>query len=140
MSDKTIEDVLRALHTQGITKVEIEYSGGNDEGSFEEAVFFSEDGTVPVINWTKTLDLDEDEDFDDEHFLALIYSDEGRLNQWYSFAGEYSVNGTLTINTETGDFTDSADYTTAEYSDESKSGNVFKDKKENIFERLGVEK
>ena len=93
-----------------------------------------------LYNQLKNLDLDEDEDFDDDNFEALVYADEGRLNQWYSFAGEYSVNGTLTINTETGDFTDSADYTTAEYSDESKSGNVFKDKKENIFERLGVEK
>ena len=139
MSDKTIEDVLRALHTQGITKVEIEYSGGNDEGSFDSPVFYAEDKSV-TVDWTKTLDLDEDEDFDDGNFESLIYSDEGRLNQWYSFAGEYSVNGKLTINTETGDFTDSADYTTAEYSDESKSGNVFKDKKENIFERLGVEK
>ena len=139
MSDKTIEDVLRALHTQGITKVEIEYSGGNDEGSFDSPVFYAEDKSV-TVDWTKTLDLDEDEDFDDGNFESLIYSDEGRLNQWYSFAGEYSVNGKLTINTETGDFTDSADYTTAEYSDESKSGNVFKDKKENIFERLDVEK
>ena len=139
MSDKTIEDVLRALHTQGITKVEIEYSGGNDEGSFDSPVFYAEDKSV-TVDWTKTLDLDEDEDFDDGNFESLIYADEGRLNQQYSFAGEYSVNGTLTINTETGDFTDSADYTTAEYSDESKSGNVFKDKKENIFERLGVEK
>ena len=139
MSDKTIEDVLRALHTQGITKIEIEYSGGNDEGSFDSPVFYAEDKSV-TVDWTKTLDLDEDEDFDDGNFESLIYSDEGRLNQWYSFAGEYSVNGKLTINTETGDFTDSADYTTAEYSDESKSGNVFKDKKENIFERLDVEK
>tara|TARA_R110002050_G_scaffold12749_2_gene41576 strand:+ start:4247 stop:4666 length:420 start_codon:yes stop_codon:yes gene_type:complete len=139
MSDKTIEDVLRALHTQGITKVEIEYSGGNDEGSFDSPVFYAEDKSV-TVDWTKTLDLDEDEDFDDGNFESLIYSDEGRLNQWYSFAGEYSVNGTITINTETGDFDDSADYTTAEYSNESKSGNVFKDKKENIFEKLGVEK
>ena len=134
MSDKTIENVLRALHTQGITKVEIEYSGGNDEGSFDRPVFYADDKSV-TVDWTKTLDLNEDEDFD-----ALVYADEGRLNQWYSFAGEYSVNGTLTINTETGDFDDSADFTTSEYSDESKSGNVFKDKKENIFERLGVEK
>ena len=135
MSDKTIENVLRALHTQGITKVEIEYSGGNDEGSFDRPVFYADDKSV-TVDWTKTLDLNEDEDFDE----ALVYADEGRLNQWYSFAGEYSVNGTLTINTETGDFDDSADFTTSEYSDESKSGNVFKDKKENIFERLGVEK
>ena len=140
MSDKTIEDALRALHTQGITKVEIEYSGGNDEGQFEEAVFFDADDKSVTVEWAKTLDLDEDEDFDDGNFESLIYSDEGRLNQWYSFAGEYSVNGTLTINTETGDFDDSADFTTSEYSDESKSGNVFKDKKENIFERLGVKK
>ena len=139
MSDKTIEDVLRALHTQNITKVEIEYSGGNDEGSFDSPVFYAENKSV-VVDWTKTLDLDEDEDFDDGNFESLIYSDEGRLNQWYSFAGEYSVTGTITINTETGDFTDSADYTHQEYSDETKSGNVFKDKKENIFERLGVEK
>ena len=139
MSDKTIEDVLRALHTQGINRVEIEYSGGNDEGSFDSPIFYSENESV-TVDWTKTLDLNEDEDFDDGNFESLIYSDEGRLNQWYSFAGEYSVTGTIIINTETGDFTDSADYTHQEYSDETKSGNVFKDKKENIFERLGVKK
>jgi len=138
MSDKTIEDVLRALHTQGITKIEIEYSGGNDEGQFEEAVFFDTDNKSVAVEWARTLDLDEDEDFDDENFLALIYSDEGRLNQWYSFAGEYSVRGTLTINTETGDFDDSGEQSTMEA--QSHTGNVFKDKKENIFERLGVEK
>ena len=60
MSDKTIEDVLRALHTQGITKVEREYSGGNDEGSFDRPVFYADDKSV-TVDWAKTLDLDEDE-------------------------------------------------------------------------------
>ena len=72
MSDKTIEDVLRALHTQGITKVEIEYSGGNDEGSFDNPVFYAEDKSV-TVDWTKTLDLDEDEDFDVNAIRSRIW-------------------------------------------------------------------
>ena len=55
-------------------------------------------------------------------------------DRWYSFAGDYSCNGTVTINTETGDYTDSADYTIQEYTDESRSGNVYKDKNKSIYD------
>lgn len=134
MSENNIQDVLRALHTQGITSVEVEYSGGGDEGSFENATFFNNEKQKCSVDWNKTLDLSEDDTFDEDDFLGLIYGDQGRLNQWYSFAGEYSVSGTLTINTETGDFDDSADYRHEEYSDESKSGNIYKDKPKSIYD------
>lgn len=135
MSEKhEITNVLRALHTQGITKVEIEYSGGGDEGTFENSKFYNQDNKEISVDWNKTLDLSEDETFDIDDFEGLIYGDQGRLNQWYSFAGDYSCNGTVTINTETGDYTDSADYTVQEYTDESRSGNVYKDKQKDIFD------
>ena len=126
-----IIDVIKKLHKNGIIKIEIDYSGGNDEGSFDNPVFYNESGTVPVIDWTKILNLSEDDNFDDDHFTALIHYDEGRLNQWYSFAGEYSCNGTITINTETGEFEDSGQETT--YQDQSNNGNIYKDSKVDIF-------
>ena len=135
MSEKhEITNVLRALHTQGITKFEIEYSGGGDEGTFENSKFYNQDNKEISVDWNKTLDLSEDETFDIDDFEGLIYGDQGRLNQWYSFAGDYSCNGTVTINTETGDYTDSADYTVQEYTDESRSGNVYKDKNKSIYD------
>ena len=135
MSEKhEITNVLRALHTQGITKVEIEYSGGGDEGTFENSKFYNQDNKEISVDWNKALDLSEDETFDIDDFEGLIYGDQGRLNQWYSFAGDYSCNGTVTINTETGDYTDSADYTVQEYTDEPRSGNVYKDKQKDIFD------
>ena len=129
-----ITNVLRALHTQGITKVEIESSGGGDEGTFENSKFYDQDNKEVSVDWNKTLNLSEDETFDIDDFEGLIYGDQGRLNQWYSFAGDYSCNGTVTINTETGDYTDSADYTVQEYTDESRSGNVYKDKNKSIYD------
>ena len=93
MSEKhEITNVLRALHTQGITKVEIEYSGGGDEGTFENSKFYNQDNKEISVDWNKTLDLSEDETFDIDDFEGLIYGDQGRLNQWYSFAGDYSVS------------------------------------------------
>ena len=85
-----ITNVLRALHTQGITKVEIDYSGGGDEGTFENSKFYNQDNKEVSVDWNKTLDLSEDETFDIDDFEGLIYGDQGRLNQWYSFAGDYS--------------------------------------------------
>ena len=41
-----IIDVIKKLHKNGIIKIEIDYSGGNDEGSFDNPVFYNESGTV----------------------------------------------------------------------------------------------
>jgi hypothetical protein len=121
-----IEDVLKALHKHGITKITIAYEGGHDEGTFDECVFYKGEDKV-MVEWDKVIN-DENTEFDDDHFLGLIYSDYGRLNQHYSFASEYSCRGTVTINTETGDFNDDG-YEHTE-TDTYHTGNVFKEQKE----------
>ena len=35
--------------------------------------------------------------------LVVIYSDYGRLNPYYSFAGEYNVHGKIIVDTATGE-------------------------------------
>ena len=136
-----ITDVIKALNKAGITKLEITYSGGHDDGSFEEVNFFKQETegtvakltkTVPcTVDWTKVLNLSDDEDYSDEDFLGSVYGDQGRLNQWYSFAGEYSCSGTITVNTETGEYDDDGYHTTEEPS--SNSGNIYKDSCRDIF-------
>jgi hypothetical protein len=121
-----IEDVLKALYKHGITKITIEYEGGYDEGTFDECVFYKGEDKV-TVEWNKVMN-DENTEFDDDNFLGLIYSDYGRLNQHYSFASEYSCRGTVTINTETGDFNDNGFEHTE--TDTYQTGNVFKEQKE----------
>lgn len=139
--ERKITDVIKALNKAGITKLEITYSGGGDDGSFEEVNFFKQETegtvakltkTVPcTVDWTKVLNLSDDEDYSDEDFLGSVYGDQGRLNQWYSFAGEYSCNGTITVNTETGEYDDDGYHTTEEPN--NNSGNIYKDPCRDIF-------
>lgn len=119
----TIDQVIKALHKQGITKITFDYSGGGDEGSFDTPEFYKGDEKVNP-NWTIVMS-DEDTDYDEDSFLGQVYEDYGRLNQWYSFAGDYSCSGTVTIDTATGDFDDSGEQSSTEY--QSHTGNVFKD-------------
>ena len=83
MLENNIEEVIKLLHKQGITKIAIEYSGGHDEGSFETPVFYQDDKEVNV-HWDKVFN-NEDTTYDEDDFLGQIYSDFGRLNQHYSF-------------------------------------------------------
>ena len=63
--ERKITDVIKALNKAGITKLEISYSGGGDDGSFEEVNFFKQETegtvakltkTVPcTVDWTKVL-------------------------------------------------------------------------------------
>lgn len=143
MTERNIQDVCKSLHKAGIIKVEIDYSGGGDDGSFNEVRYYKNDeivGGVATLNqvkettvyWNTVLDLEEDEDFDDESFLGLVHGDEGRLNQWYSFAGDYSVNGTITLDTATGDFEDSGEQQV--YEPQNNTGNLYKDKNKSVFD------
>lgn len=143
MKERNIQDVCKSLHKAGIIKVEIDYSGGGDDGSFDEVRYYKNDeivGGVATLNqvkettvyWNTVLDLEEDEDFDDHSFLGLVYGDQGRLNQWYSFAGDYSVNGTITLDTATGDFEDSGQQQV--YEPQNNTGNLYKDKNKSVFD------
>lgn len=143
MIERNIQDVCKSLHKAGIIKVEIDYSGGGDDGSFHEVRYYKNDeivGGVATLNqvkqttvyWNTVLDLEEDEDFDDESFLGLVYEDQGRLNQWYSFAGDYSANGTITLDTATGDFEDSGEHQV--YEPQNNTGNLYKDKRKSVFD------
>ena len=143
MTERNIQDVCKSLHKAGIIKVEIDYSGGGDDGNFDEVRYYKNDeivGGVATLNqvkqttvyWNTVLDLEENEDFDDESFLGLVYGDQGRLNQWYSFAGDYSVNGTITLDTATGDFEDSGEQQV--YEPQNNTGNLYKDKNKSVFD------
>lgn len=52
----------------------------------------------------------------------------GFLNEYGSFAGDYSVDGEITINVETGDWDNTARQTIEEYEEISNNGNIFNDK------------
>lgn len=127
MTDMDIKDVLQSLAKQGFVKITLEYSGGSDDGYFEAPMFFVEDKKTKkqkskIPDWRSI-----DEKLDEDEFIHLIYQDMGRLNQWYSFAGDYSCNGTLTIDPITGEFEDSGQQSI--YEPALYTGNVFKDKK-----------
>jgi hypothetical protein len=133
MIDKNdITQVLKALANNGYTKVTIDYDGGNDDGSFNDPTFYKGD-KIELVKWDKVLGInfEDGEDFDDSHFMELVYGDHGRLNQYYSFAGEYSVHGTITINTLTGEFEDSGEQSSWECT--SHIGNVYQDKKSSWY-------
>jgi len=122
-----IQDVIKALHKNGYTKITICYDGGNDDGSFQDLTFYKGDKSE-LVDWDKVLEITEDDkSFDDDDFIGLVHGDYDRLNQWGSFAGDYSVHGTVTIDTASGDFTD--DYEESTFMSNDKTGNVYKDNK-----------
>lgn len=103
-----IKDIIRGLYDIGIYKVEISYSGGHDDGYFEDPQFFDEKGNeVKKVKWEKIT-----KNFTNDDLLDLVYQDQGRLNKFYTFAGEFDVNGTLSINTKNGNYTDSGEEST----------------------------
>ena len=53
--ERKITDVIKALNKAGITKLEISYSGGGDDGSFEEVNFFKQETEGTVAKLTKTV-------------------------------------------------------------------------------------
>jgi hypothetical protein len=128
MIDKNnIQEIIKALNKNGYSKITISYDGGNDDGSFQDLCFYKND-KIELVDWDKVLEITEDdESFDDEDFINLVHSDYERLNQWYSFAGDYSVHGTVSIDTATGDFVD--DYEESTFTANEKTGNVFTDNK-----------
>lgn len=133
MIDKDdIRQVLKALSNNGYTKVTIEYDGGNDDGSFYDPTFYKGDKTE-TVDWNKVLEIksDDDEDFDNDNFMELVYGDHGRINQYYSFAGDYSVHGTITIDTLTGLVQDDGEESTWKSVD--RECNVYKDEKSSWY-------
>ncbi len=131
-----------ALREQDIHKVEVVYSGGHDEGGTDSIELFATDGTVKQIrehiwpaykkdtdgeyvmeaytDWggvqrlkRKQTPLSNEEQAEMELAQALstpVY------DQWHSFAGEFSVSGTVTWDVEKHTVTDSYDES-VEYSE-----------------------
>ena len=123
-----IREIIKALHKNGYTKIDISYDGGNDDGYFQDLIFYKGDKSE-LVDWNKVLEIrdEDDKSFDDEDFIGLVHGDYSRLNQWGSFAGDYTVRGTVTIDTVSGDFTDDYEESTLVAND--KTGNVYTDNK-----------
>jgi len=63
-----IQDVIKALHKNGYTKITIAYDGGNDDGSFQDLTFYKGDKSE-LVDWDKVLEITEDDkSFDDKSF------------------------------------------------------------------------
>ena len=103
-----IVDVIKRLYDIGVYKIEVSYSGGHDDGCFEDPEFFDEKGNeIKEVKWEKI-----SKGLDDYEFKEMIYYDQGRLNKFYTFAGEFDVNGKLIINTKNCNYTDTGEEST----------------------------
>ena len=122
MIEQTLEEIFKKLFENNIAKITVDYNGGNDEGYFENLQLHNKEKQIINVNWEKL--FGEDTKLNDDVLADLIAEDE-KLNQYGSFAGDYSCHGTLTINTETGDFDDDGEWTT--YESNNNSGNIYGD-------------
>ena len=124
MIEETIKDICKKLFEHKIVKITVDYEGGNDSGFFQDLKFFNKKNEEITINYSEI--FGEDTEVDEEAIIDLIANDD-ELNQYGSFAGEYSCNGTVTINTENGDFDDDGSMTYEEYNSNNNSGNIYGD-------------
>ena len=124
MIEETIKDICKKLFEHKIVKITVDYEGGNDSGFFQDLKFFNKKNEEITINYSEI--FGEDTEVDEEAIIDLIANDD-KLNQYGSFAGEYSCNGTVTINTENGDFDDDGSMTYEEYNSNNNSGNIYGD-------------
>lgn len=128
-SDKSA--ALQALRDKGVARVTIEFSGGNDEGGADAATFFDADGkTVDLPNTIHAYQHEpwvaETKSFGPAVWMVSERSASGHYesrpatdeevaqakivtvleapiyDRWGSFAGEFSVYGTVEWNVETG--------------------------------------
>jgi hypothetical protein len=111
----TKPEVLAELKNRGIAKVAIDFSGGNDEGGPESTVATRADGEAVAlperayVGFTLNRDTRQWEaarEFEGQaaRDQALMVALEGPIHDhWGGFAGEFSVQGTLTWTTATGE-------------------------------------
>jgi hypothetical protein len=127
MIERDMRKIIKSLNQNGITSFEVSYDGGNDDGCFDDLTFYKNKKKVNV-NWNEVMNLSDDEDYSDDEFLADIYSDYGRLNPYYSFAGEYTVHGKITVDTVTGEIDNEGEQST--WQGISEKSNLFTTEKE----------
>ena len=124
MIEETIKDICKKLFEHKIVKITVDYEGGNDEGWFQDLKFFNKKDKEIIVSYSEI--FGEDTEVDEEAITNLIANDD-ELNQYGSFAGDYSCHGTITINTKTGDFDDDGSMTYNEYDSNNNSGNIYGD-------------
>lgn len=107
------QQVLQKLRSQGIARVEASFSGGNDEGGIDSMTFFDADGNEveapvrPHVYRVYTQGRSELRGGDwnnprlattEEVAQNLVYKvlEAPVYDKYYTFAGEFYVDGTLT--------------------------------------------
>ena len=124
MIEESIKDICKKLFEHEIVKITVDYSGGNDEGYFENLQLHNKEKQIVNVDYSEI--FGENTEIEDDTITDLIANDD-QLNQYGSFAGEYTCNGTITINTENGDFDDDGQMTYEEYDSNPNSGNIYGD-------------
>jgi hypothetical protein len=81
----TREETFNELVRCNVVKVEIEFSGGNDEGGADSVELINPAGAKTQLRYEYGAN-------DNSLYEALC----GPLDRWGSFAGEFYVNGTIT--------------------------------------------
>lgn len=103
--------VFTALKKRGVAKVEVHYSGGNDEGGVNDIIFLDANGENIGRMDEYYGGTQEWDDVAKKYLPAKPPTDDQRLSmslcvpvydKYYSFAGEFYVNGTLTWDVTTG--------------------------------------
>lgn len=110
----TRDELFDKLDSMGIVVVEVEFSGGNDEGGVDNITFLTENGLyngpLPqnppvrqeystkqyVVGWGREQRPASPDEVRDAEFWSAI--EDPIYKEWGSFAGEFSVHGTLTFN------------------------------------------
>jgi hypothetical protein len=87
----TRDMVFAMLKTAGVTRAEVNFEGGNDEGTIESIVLHKKDGTQTTIDYSYS------------HSNPLHEQlSQPVWDKYGSFAGDFDVHGVVTWDVETG--------------------------------------
>lgn len=92
--------ILNTLKQKNIRKVVVEFSGGHDEGGADNINVYlnGQDDPITSISVWGAANKDEDNSILDKNLIDLLCKP--IYDKYYSFAGEFSVYGELTWDTE----------------------------------------
>jgi hypothetical protein len=112
-------ELMLRLRDLGIVSVYAEFSGGGDSGAIDDMNYHLSDNTIS--NDFAKVNEELDSDVNDYCYTLL---DNGNIEDWYNNDGG---NGTLSIDTKTGEYSIDVNIEYRSYSTHNHEGNIIED-------------
>jgi hypothetical protein len=112
-------ELMLRLRDLGIVSVYAEFSGGGDSGAIDDMNYHLSDSTISNLFADVNKELDSDVN---DYCYTLL--DNGNIEDWYNNDGG---NGTLSIDTKTGEYSIEVNIEYRSYTTYNHEGNIIED-------------